>query len=79
MNHALCQDDLLFVTWIGENGGTPALFARRLPGYYGSVIEQSAAWEIACEAGAAALSYAPMRRGMPPGRFLRAEHRERSG
>ena len=79
MNHALCQDNLLFVTWIGENDSAPALFARRLPGYYGFVIEPSAAWKIACEAGAAALSYALMRRGIPPGRFLRAERRRRSG
>jgi len=27
MNHALCQDDLLFVTWIVENDRTPALIA----------------------------------------------------
>jgi hypothetical protein len=78
MHHALCHDNLLFVTSIGENDCTPALIAKRLPGYYGSVIEQSAVWEIACEAGAAALSYAPMRRGMPPGRFLRAERSGRS-
>jgi len=45
-----------FVTWIGENKSTPALFSGRLPRVYGSVSGRLAAWEVACEAGAAGLS-----------------------
>ena len=77
--YAVRHDNLLFVIWIGEKDSTPALFSGRLPDVYGSVSGRPGAWEVACVAGAAALSYEPMGWAMPQGVSPRAESRGRSG
>jgi len=74
-----CDHGPHYRTAILPEGARRPSLRGRLRDDYGSVIERPAACEIACEAGAAALSYAPMRWAEPLGRFPRAERRNCRG